>query len=594
MNQPLEQDQSKTSPQPKETRPSSTQPEEQTNSGAPDAEHARLREEALIAEQYKQMGLTPPGESEHSMDTIAAMLSTFTEPTSSANASAAKPIRVWKKWLWPALLALVALLGTFAYFFWIRPTLQAAEQEQPPQLLPATAEQTQLGKAEACSGTTLLLYRQMDSSEIASIRIQNSYGTFAMHRNASGAMVLTEHENTALQQQSLAYLLSIVSVPITQMRVTQDMNDLAQYGLQEPAAQYTVTTTSGVSHTVYVGAASPSGAGYYVRYEDREAVYLMSSALAATVLAKETDFAAPYVTVPVAENSYYLQDHFYLYHGDELLFSTEFLPENKRQGLASTRIFKMTYPADYNLSMDNYDKAVLCTLGSLSGTEVLQIGITDEALAAYGLEHPAYTIRYTYQGIEVILTFSEKQEDGSYICASGPYDLIVRVDGNSLAFLEWDLIRFIDRPIFGRRITDITSLSIQGNNVDAHFVLSHGTDASGAATLSVREQNSGTLIESIPDFRNLYKVLLTISIEDYAPYTDQTLPDNAPLLGTVTLTTVGGGTLRYQFFAYSGRRCLYTINGKGEFYVPRDRVEKLLRDTTTLLQGGSVDADVRK
>ena len=102
------------------------------------------------------------------------------------------------------------------------------------------------------------------------------------------------------------------------------------------------------------------------------------------------------------------------------------------------------------------------------------------------------------------------------------------------------------------------------------------------------------MIESIPDFRNLYKVLLTISIEDYAPYTEQTLPDNAPLLGTVTLTTVGGGTLRYQFFAYSGRRCLYTINGKGEFYVPRDRVEKLLRDTTTLLQGGSVDADVRK
>ena len=88
MNQPLEQDQSKTSPQPKETSPSSTQPEEQTNSGAPDAEHARLREEALIAEQYKQMGLTPPGESEHSMDTIAAMLSTFTEPTSSANAFA--------------------------------------------------------------------------------------------------------------------------------------------------------------------------------------------------------------------------------------------------------------------------------------------------------------------------------------------------------------------------------------------------------------------------------------------------------------------------------------------------------------------------
>ena len=34
--------------------------------------------------------------------------------------------------------------------------------------------------------------------------------------------------------------------------------------------------------------------------------------------------------------------------------------------------------------------------------------------------------------------------------------------------------------------------------------------------------------------------------------------------------------------------------GKGEFYVPRDRVEKLLRDTATLLAGGAVDSDIRK
>ena len=135
---------------------------------------------------------------------------------------------------------------------------------------------------------------------------------------------------------------------------------------------------------------------------------------------------------------------------------------------------------------------------------------------------------------------------------------------------------------------------MDGAPVSADFALSHGKDSKGAATLSVLDRVSDTQIASIPDFRNLYKVLLTISIEDYAPYTESTLPQSAELLGTVTVQTNGGGVLRYQFFAYSGRRCLYTINGKGEFYVPRDRVEKLLRDTATLLAGGAVDSDIRK
>ena len=565
---------------------------------APQAAPSAAQEEALIAEQYRQMGLQAPGQEEQSIDELAEKLSTFSAESNSPE----KPHKVKsaKKTALIALTLLVlAAVGTLLYFLLIRPALQKEEQTELPELIEASREDTENGKAETLSGQTLLLYRQMDSSKIASVSIENESGSYLIRRNDAGtAYILDAYPNITLNQQTVAYLLSIASVPITQSRVSTDLSDPAQYGLDTPSAVYTVTTTDGVSHTVFVGDPSPSAAGYYVRYEDREAVYLMSSVLGQTALAKMTDYVSPYVTVPVAESQYYLQDNFCLYHGDELLMRVRFLPENERQGLASTRIFEMEYPADYNLSMDNYDRAVLCTLGSLSGTEVLSLDLSDQTLAKYGLDHPAYTITYTYEGTDIRLYFSEKQEDGSYLCASGPYQTVVRVDGDSLAFLEWDLIDFIDRPIFGRRITDIVSISIDGeadgSPVRADFALSHGKDASGAATLSVLDRVSDTQIASVADFRNLYKVLLTVSIEDYAPYTESTLPQSARLLGTVTVQTNGGGVLRYQFFAYSGRRCLYTINGKGEFYVPRDRVEKLLRDTATLLAGGAVDSDIRK
>ena len=556
-------------------------------------------EEALIAEQYRQMGLQAPGQEEKSIDALAQQLSTFSK---TEDEPPKKPLRgkSAKKTVWLTLgLLLLAAVGTLLYFLVIRPALQKEEQAELPELIAASKEDTQNGKAETLSGQTLLLYRQMDSKKIASVAIENESGSYLIRRNdANTAYVLDAYPNIALNQQTVAYLLSITSVPITQSRVSTDLSDTAQYGLDTPAAVYTVTTTDGISHTVYVGDPSPSAAGYYVRYEDREAVYLMSSVLGQTVLAKMTDFVSAYVTVPVSESEYYLQDNFCLYHGDELLMRVRFLPENERQGLASTRIFEMEYPADYNLSMDNYDRAVLCTLGSLTGTEVLALDLSDETLAKYGLDHPAYTVTYTYEGTDIKLYFSEQQEDGSYLCASGPYQTVVRVDGTSLKFLSWDLIEFIDRPIFGRRITDVVSVAIDGTvdgaPVSADFALSHGKDSKGAATLSVLDRISDTQIASIPDFRNLYKVLLTVSIEDYAPYTESSLPQSAELLGTVTVQTNGGGVLRYQFFAYSGRRCLYTINGKGEFYVPRDRVEKLLRDTATLLAGGAVDSDIRK
>ena len=581
---------------PQQTPVQADEPAAQTpQPAAPDA----AEEEALIAEQYRQMGLQAPGQEEKSMDALAQQLSTFAKTEEQVPK---KPVgrKSSKKTVWLALgLLLLAAVGTLLYFSVIRPALQKEEQTELPELIAASNEDTENGKAETLSGQTLLLYRQMDSKEIASVAIENESGSYLIRRNdANTAYILDAYPNITLNQQTVAYLLSITSVPITQSRVSTDLSDTAQYGLDTPAAVYTVTTTGGVSHTVYVGDPSPSAAGYYVRYEDREAVYLMSSVLGQTVLAKMTDFVSAYVTVPVSESEYYLQDNFCLYHGDELLMRVRFLPENERQGLASTRIFEMEYPADYNLSMDNYDRAVLCTLGSLTGTEVLALDLSDETLAKYGLDHPAYTVTYTYEGTDIKLYFSEQQEDGSYLCASGPYQTVVRVDGTSLKFLSWDLIEFIDRPIFGRRITDVVSVAIDGTvdgaPVSADFALSHGKDSKGAATLSVLDRVSDTQIASIPDFRNLYKVLLTVSIEDYAPYTEGTLPQSAELLGTVTVQTNGGGVLRYQFFAYSGRRCLYTINGKGEFYVPRDRVEKLLRDTATLLAGGAVDSDIRK
>jgi hypothetical protein len=70
-------------------------------------------------------------------------------------------------------------------------------------------------------------------------------------------------------------------------RVTTDCTDWAQYGLDESSnpAWYKLTTIDGAVYTVYIGDLIPTGAGYYCRYIDRNAVYILDASLKTTLLA---------------------------------------------------------------------------------------------------------------------------------------------------------------------------------------------------------------------------------------------------------------------------------------------------------------------
>lgn len=82
--------------------------------------------------------------------------------------------------------------------------------------------------------------------------------------------------------------------------------------------------------------------------------------------------------------------------------------------------------------------------------------------------------------------------------------------------------------------------------------------------------------------------MLGIRLQDYSDTTDT---DAMTPLAEMIIELDSGETLEYKFYTYSTRRCFYTINGKGEFYVLRDNVEKLLRDTDRMINGLPINSD---
>ena len=65
--------------------------------------------------------------------------------------------------------------------------------------------------------------------------------------------------------------------------------------------------------------------------------------------------------------------------------------------------------------------------------------------------------------------------------------------------------------------------------------------------------------------------------------------DRLHWMATITVTLDNGDVLEYEFFYYDTRRCFYTVNGEGQFYVYRDHLDKVLRDTDRVIKGLPVD-----
>ena len=174
------------------------------------------------------------------------------------------------------------------------------------------------------------------------------------------------------------------------------------------------------------------------------------------------------------------------------------------------------------------------------------------------------------------------------------YHLVAKVNIRDAGFVKWGLLEYVDPPLFFDNINNVGKIEVQGNirngdetlDVDAYFTLETG-DNGGL----VVKQNGGAKpydADRLQYFRQFYKSILTIRLQDYAEVTD--IETMTPL-AEMTITDRNGEAVTYRFYIYSTRRCFYTVNGVGEFYVLRDQVEKLLRDADRILNGLPVDAN---
>ena len=167
-------------------------------------------------------------------------------------------------------------------------------------------------------------------------------------------------------------------------------------------------------------------------------------------------------------------------------------------------------------------------------------------------------------------------------------------------YLEYDLIKWIDQYVYQQYITNIREMSVKTDKVEASYSLAHSFNSEGDALLYVKANDEVFSEEQVANFRQYYKSLIAVAIQDYylndeyCKMTEAEMEeyikdkDNAYL--TFEYTTLSGDTTEIAFYQYSTRHSLVTINGVGEFYVLTDLVKKIENDTVRILNGETVTA----
>jgi hypothetical protein len=479
--------------------------------------------------------------------------------------------------------AVIAVLLA-GYFAVVVPMVNKAEPEETTEPLV-----TQAGE-EVGINDRILMFPHIEKKGMQSIEVTNEFGTYTFYRDEEDNFQIDGYAGVPFNPELFSQLVVDCGYTLSKLKVMDDAPDdrIAEYGLDKASnpAKYTLTTIDNEKFTVYVGFPILSGGGYYCMLEGRKTVYVLGTTLGTTVLAKIEDFVTPLLTYGLGQQDYIMIERFALMKGDDKVIDVSSVSPEEQMNPDAMIEHRMTYPKPYTPSSTMFME-VLQKFVALQGESTAKLGITDEALDEYGLTEPEYSLYFKYQDIEYLILVSALQADGYYYAVSPLFDIIARMPKDTLNFLTWDLMKWIDLPIFQNNINLVESVSVTSPEVSETFYL----EGEAQELLVHIGSPSGELTDTA-NFRQFYKVLLSITNENFTPeeQNTETIINDSNMQLEFKITLRDGTQNTYQFYPYSTRRSAISINGESEFYTFRDTIQKLQNDTKRVLSNEPIES----
>ncbi len=252
-------------------------------------------------------------------------------------------------------------------------------------------------------------------------------------------------------------------------------------------------------YTVRVGDAILSGGGYYVQLVGRDAVYIVSSSIAETVLQPVEALVTPALVYPMTVSTYVMVYDFFfgtvadmskidkdnkeeILNNIKKIISFDYVDLAKRQDslYSSSPYWTNANGASREDGFVLDNDSVSSVLGSLYQMKYLGCKVLnpkEEDLATYKLDKDVYLLHFKYDpqiasgGSEekdwadnwVFVSQKQKNANGEsvYYAYSVMYNMIVEIDHSQLAFLEWSDSHWYNKYFFQQNIAHLKRMTIK-------------------------------------------------------------------------------------------------------------------------------------
>lgn len=500
------------------------------------------------------------------------------------------------------------LVYTVLHFTILRPEEETPEPERPYIVEKLTEDQIQSIKVQNALGD-FLYYRGEDDNfyfEGAESMLYDTSSDWLENNSENMDDILSSVSMT----QSLTLLLS--NMRAAEEVIGYDKANLAAYGMGEGGkAVVELTYMKGddkITKILRFGNLTVSGDAYYVMVDGSDSLYtLKDTYISRCIFTDVKNYFRPQVAISPSSGDYMDISSLSVKKKGETFISLRAMKEEEKESLGDVFTHLFLTPEGYYPSEENL-QIMLETFLSFSGKEVVEFDIASrledpekreevfDIFREYSLVDAqnrwVYELNYKYdqQDLETTLYISQKLEvadesapEGEkeyvYYVYSPGFDCIVEFSADTLPWVEWDLITFMDNHSFIVSIDKVSSVRLSYESTDATFTLT------GEGQALKVTSSTGVKVDT-DNFRQLYKAILYTTLDGYAEK-----PAEASKILTLVITLRDGTKYEYDFFGMTARKAYYTLNGSGEFYINRDYVKQMMYACTGILNGETVTVD---
>lgn len=454
-----------------------------------------------------------------------------------------------KKQLIPAVaLAAAFVILLVGYFAVLKPLLADKPADDP--VLPTPVDDIE----QVTDSGLFLLFPYTTREYIQSFSVTNEHGSYRFYRDANDSFVIDGHETVSFANIAFSALINTVGYPLASSKVCDNATpeQLAEYGLDEPVASWTIETIYGKTYSVEVGdQLLDENGSYYCRFVGRDSIYTLSllktvfsddytaSTSTAIVLDPIEAIVTASLTPGLNAQNYYMVNNIMLFRrGDEgqdampavVSITSEIIGDTSIDPTAASSsdegLTELTfqYPAGYQVKSSLvWDTIYMLATGATSPRACLKLGPDDSDFAAYGLDNPYRVFRFTvrsavttktgatrYEDVcTVTMIFGDKLDDGMFPMMSNITDkngdlliepVILAVPADDFSFIEQPQFSWIATSVFPENIRSISSLRIKTPTQDVTFFLHHSVETS-------------TILGTDGQLQTQYKYLLDITTD---------------------------------------------------------------------------------